>query len=73
MVDEGVSDAGVEAVEESDDGPRVTVRAVAIAGAVLALVAVVAMHVALPAVAATEAVPDGHFPGPCWACHIVSG
>jgi hypothetical protein len=50
----------------------VTPLAIAVTVLVLLAVAVVGMHFSLPAVAASEAPPDGHYPGPCWACHNVS-
>jgi hypothetical protein len=58
--------------DDDVDAPRVTPAAVAVTIAVLLAVAVIAMHLTLPAVTGPQAVPDGHYPGPCWVCHNIS-
>jgi hypothetical protein len=77
MVENDVPGAGDEprptGPEGDADAPRVTPLTIAVTAFVLAVVAVVAMHVTLPAVAASQAPPEGHYPGPCWACHNMSG
>jgi hypothetical protein len=68
---EAGDDTSTHAQEEAES-PRVTARSIAITAVVLAVIGVVAMRNALPSVAASEVAPDGHFPGPCWACHTTS-
>jgi hypothetical protein len=76
MVEDDVSgaenDPSATGSEGDPDGPRVTPLAMAVTAGVLAVVAVAAMHVTLPAVAASQAPPEGHYPGACWICHNVS-
>ena len=43
-------------------------------GVVAAIVLVMwgSMHAFLPTINPAEKRPEGHVPGPCWACHFVS-
>jgi hypothetical protein len=67
-----IDDSGAAGPEGDAEGVRVTPAAIAVTVLVLLAVAVAGMHFTLPAVAASQAPPDGHYPGPCWACHNVS-
>jgi hypothetical protein len=67
-----VDDTGATGSEGDAEGVRVTPVAIAVTALVLVAVAVAGMHLTLPAVVASQAPPDGHYPGPCWACHNVS-
>lgn len=37
------------------------------------VVALLLAHVAFPRVHPSQPRPENHLPGPCWACHFVSG
>jgi hypothetical protein len=61
--------------EDSEESPaplKTRIVGLVIAAAVLAVLVLGYMHVTLSPVAPGQAPPAGHYPGPCWACHMVS-
>jgi hypothetical protein len=65
----------IERDDDSDESPaslRSRVIGLAITVAVLAVLVLGYLHFSLKAVAPSRTPPDRHYPGPCWACHMVS-
>jgi hypothetical protein len=61
--------------EDAEDAPaslKTRVITSIVVTAVLAVLILGYLHVALSPVAPSQAAPKGHYPGPCWACHMVS-
>jgi hypothetical protein len=69
-----VEDQSEDAIDDQAPASlRSRVVGLLITAAVLAVLVVGYMHVALTPVAPGQLAPKGHYGGPCWACHMVSG
>jgi hypothetical protein len=61
---------------EGDEAPasmKARILGLVITAIVLAVLILGYLHVALTPVAPGQVAPQGHYPGPCWVCHMVSG
>ncbi|MDO8915468.1 MAG: hypothetical protein Q7W16_05235 [Coriobacteriia bacterium] len=69
-------ETGLPVDEDGDDGAPMSLRArvtgIFFAVLLLLVVGFAFLHVALKPVATDRPAPEGHYPGPCWVCHIVS-
>lgn len=61
-----------EDAEEAPASLKTRVVGLVIAAAVLAVLIFGLLHVALPAVVASQSPPKGHYFGSCWVCHMIS-
>jgi hypothetical protein len=59
--------------EETPASLRSRVLGIAVTVLVVSVLVFGYMHVTLQNVPGGAPAPKGHYPGPCWACHMVTG
>jgi hypothetical protein len=70
------TDDMIEHDEESDEAPaslKSRVIGLAVTVVIMAVLILGYLHFSLKPVASSQAAPKGHYAGPCWACHMISG
>jgi hypothetical protein len=72
MSDETGVPPGGDGDDDAPVSPGTRVTGILLAAALLLVVGFAFVHVALKPVGAGAAAPQSHYPGPCWACHMVT-